>query len=85
VALQKEGDWLATQAPAGDHAYQFRYRPWDAVLGTVLTLVGVVLAVILWRPGFVGKAREWSRARRPDSDDTRERADSPQEPEETDA
>jgi hypothetical protein len=82
VALQREGDWLATQAPAGEHTYQFRYRPWDVALGSALTLLGVVLAVVLWRPGFVGKARERIRPRRPAPEDSGEKAGGSQEPEE---
>jgi hypothetical protein len=85
VALQREGDWLATQAPAGEHTYQFRYRPWDVALGSVLTLVGALLAVVLFRPQLVGKARARIRSRRPAPEDAGERAGSAQEPEETNA
>jgi hypothetical protein len=85
VALQREGDWLATNAPAGEHTYQFRYRPWDVALGSLLTLVGALVAVVLWRPGFVGKARAQIRSRRPASEDPGERDGGSPEPEETDA
>jgi hypothetical protein len=69
VALQREGDWLAAQAPAGEHIYQFRYRPWDAILGLMLTLVGVVLAIVLWHPGFVGKVLARTLPPRPAAED----------------
>jgi hypothetical protein len=85
VALQRAGDWLATQAPAGEHTYQFRYRSWDVVLGSIMTLLGVVLAVVLWRPGFVGRARARVRSRRPASEGAGEQEGSSEETEETDA
>ena len=44
----EHGPWLEVEAPLGDHEYEFRYRPWDVVLGIVLTVVGIVLAVWLW-------------------------------------
>jgi hypothetical protein len=43
-----EGDWLTVEAPAGRHTYQFRYRPWDATLGILLTLCGVAVAIWWW-------------------------------------
>lgn len=42
------GSWLQAAAPAGQHHYEFRYRPWDVLLGSLLTLVGIVLVVWLW-------------------------------------
>jgi len=42
-------DWLSVPAPAGQHHYTFRYRPWDVPLGLLVTLVGCVLAGWLWR------------------------------------
>jgi len=44
-----DGQWLTVSAPAGQHSYQFRYRPWDATLGILLTMTGLVVAVWLWR------------------------------------
>lgn len=41
--------WLSTEAPAGSHSYEFRYRPWDVPLGGVLSLAGVGLAIQLRR------------------------------------
>jgi len=41
--------WLAVAAPAGQHTYAFRYRPWDAPLGLALSLAGLVLALVAWR------------------------------------
>ena len=38
--------WLAVNAPAGNHKYEFRYRPWDVLLGLLLTLLGIGL--IFW-------------------------------------
>jgi hypothetical protein len=40
--------WLSVSAPAGSHHYEFRYRPWDALLGLLLSLAGVGLALVLW-------------------------------------
>ena len=50
--------WLQVQAPAGAHHFEFRYRPWDVVLGALLTLAGVALAVWAWTTA--------AGARRPD-------------------
>lgn len=41
--------WLSTEAPAGSHSYEFRYRPWNVPLGGALSLAGVGLAIQLWR------------------------------------
>jgi hypothetical protein len=38
--------WLAVKAPAGKHKYEFRYRPWDVLLGLLLSLTGIGL--IIW-------------------------------------
>jgi hypothetical protein len=43
------GAWLSAEAPAGTHLYRFRYRPWDVLLGLLLTLTGLGLAVYWWR------------------------------------
>ncbi len=42
------GQWLSTAAPAGDHHYEFRYRPWDVPLGLAVSLIGLGLAAWLW-------------------------------------
>jgi hypothetical protein len=42
------GTWLTTKAPAGNHHYTFRYRPWDVPLGMTLSLLGIGLAIWLW-------------------------------------
>jgi hypothetical protein len=43
-----DSQWLSVSAPAGQHHYEFRYRPWDVWLGAVLSLVGLGLAGFLW-------------------------------------
>ena len=44
------GNWLQADAPAGRHTYQFRYRPWDAGVGFILSVAGWgVIGLILWR------------------------------------
>lgn len=43
-----DGPWLTTPAPAGAHHYEFRYRPWDVILGLLLSLIGVGLVIGLW-------------------------------------
>lgn len=40
--------WLSVAAPAGSHHYEFRYRPWDVVIGLILSLIGLCLAIWLW-------------------------------------
>jgi hypothetical protein len=42
------GDWLSVNAPAGEHTYAFRYRPWDVYLGAFLSLIGIGLVIWLW-------------------------------------
>ncbi len=38
--------WLSAPGEAGTHVYQFRYRPWDVLVGLLVTLAGV--AFIAW-------------------------------------
>jgi hypothetical protein len=40
-----QGDWLSVAAPAGNHRYTFRYRPWDVPVGVTLTLIGIALCI----------------------------------------
>ncbi len=47
-AALASGQWLATPAPAGQHTFTFRYRPWDVPLGAAISLVGLVLAGLAW-------------------------------------
>ena len=42
-------EWIEVDAPAGKHTYQFRYQPWDVVVGLLLFLIGIVLSVFIWR------------------------------------
>ncbi len=44
-----EGQWLRVAALAGEHHYQFRYLPWDVLLGAILTLVGIGLAIWVYQ------------------------------------
>ena len=76
------GGGQSTPSVADGRIYQFRYRPWDVALGSLLTLVGALLAVVLWRPGFASKARARIRARRPASEEAGERDGGSPEPEE---
>ena len=41
--------WLEARAPAGEHVYYFRYRPWDVPLGIALSVVGLILCFNVWR------------------------------------
>ena len=43
-----EGNWLSVDAPAGQHTYAFRYRPWDVWVGLGLTLIGMAFCIVLW-------------------------------------
>ncbi len=47
VALSGE-QWLEVRAPAGKHTFQFRYQPWDVLVGLTISLAGVILTVWLW-------------------------------------
>lgn len=55
-----DGTWLSVAAPAGTHRYEFRYRPWDVPLGAGLTLIGLLLAVWVWRTPVTSS--RWLRA-----------------------
>ncbi len=39
--------------PPGQHVVEFRYRPWSAIIGTVVSIVAliVVVVLVLWRRG----------------------------------
>lgn len=41
----KPGEWLSVDAQAGKHTFSFRYRPWDVLIGLILTLIGVGLSI----------------------------------------
>lgn len=43
-----DDQWLSVSAPAGQHHYEFRYRPWDVWVGAALSLAGLGLAAVLW-------------------------------------
>lgn len=40
-------EWLSVDAPTGAHSFMFRYRPWEAILGIGLSILGLMLAVVL--------------------------------------
>ena len=40
-----DAPWLTTPSPAGKHVFSFRYRPWDAILGIILSLLGWVVSI----------------------------------------
>ncbi|HVP21684.1 MAG TPA: hypothetical protein VMS73_07455 [Anaerolineaceae bacterium] len=44
-AFLDNNQWLTLSVESGTHTIQFRYLPWDVLLGVLLTLAGVVLAV----------------------------------------
>ena len=46
--------WLTVSAPAGTHAYRFRYIPLDVFLGILLNLLGVALSIHFWRQQEAG-------------------------------
>jgi hypothetical protein len=48
AAPLQPGQWLSVPLPAGSHTVQFRYRPWDVLLGIVFGVCGVALAVFAW-------------------------------------
>jgi len=43
----KAGAWLSAAAPAGQHHYEFRYRPVDVTIGLLVSAIGVGLALLL--------------------------------------
>lgn len=48
-AQMMPGDWLQVQAQPGTHLYSFRYLPLDVLVGALLSLLGIVLTVLLYR------------------------------------
>ncbi len=49
--------WLSVDAPAGQHVYQFRYRPWDVWVGILCSLSGMAACLVLGRRGRENKAQ----------------------------
>jgi uncharacterized membrane protein YfhO len=47
--LLDNNNWLSVAAPAGQHTFSFRYRPWDVWVGLLVTVIGIILAVVWWR------------------------------------
>jgi hypothetical protein len=43
-----EGPWLQVETTAGEHHVEFHYRPWDVLLGALLSLAGLALAAWSW-------------------------------------
>ncbi len=41
--------WLEVNAPAGERQFQFRYIPWDVLVGLAVFLTGVWMTVQFWR------------------------------------
>ena len=39
------GNWLSVDLSAGHNRVSFRYRPWDVLVGSIMTLSGIILAV----------------------------------------
>jgi len=44
-----DSKWLSAEAPAGQHKFAFRYRPWDVWAGLFLSLSGLAACTVLWR------------------------------------
>lgn len=42
-------NWLTVHAPAGKHAYTFRYLPWDVPVGLLLSFLGIFACFYFWR------------------------------------
>ncbi len=45
--------WLVVRAPAGAHAYSFRYLPLDVGLGMCITVLGIGMTAVAWRRGYL--------------------------------
>ncbi|MCP4358455.1 MAG: hypothetical protein GY796_10605 [Chloroflexi bacterium] len=48
IPLDKQSPWLMVEAAAGAHEYTFRYQPWDVSVGLFVSLLGLILAGVLW-------------------------------------
>ena len=57
VPLNTDTQWLSVGLNAGHSVVQFRYRPWDAPLGVLLMIIGLIVSILLWRGQFTGVAR----------------------------
>lgn len=42
------GPWLSLKTEAGEHSYKFAYQPWDVIIGLLISIAGIIVAVILW-------------------------------------
>jgi hypothetical protein len=56
VASLVPGQWLMLDVPTGRHQITLRYRPWDAAVGLLLSLIGLGLAVYWWRKEPTGRS-----------------------------
>ena len=52
--------WISTDVPKGYHTFEFRYRPWDVPLGLLLTVVGLILSVAIWRSPVLVTERDYT-------------------------
>jgi hypothetical protein len=55
--LERAGPWLSLRAPAGQHQYRFRYLPWDVGVGALLSVAGLLVAIVLWSPALERRLR----------------------------
>ncbi len=49
IPLAVTESWLLVKAPAGQHTYSFRYRPWDVWVGLAISFIGILFVVFNWR------------------------------------
>jgi hypothetical protein len=47
-AVAVKGDMINFPVPSGTSAIQLRYRPWDVMVGGMLTILGLILCGYLW-------------------------------------
>jgi hypothetical protein len=41
--------WLTTKSPPGKHTFTFQYLPWDVPLGICLAIIGLIIAIRVWK------------------------------------
>jgi hypothetical protein len=57
----EDSQWLRVGAPSGTHTYTFRFRPWDVILGIILSAIGSGVLIWLWLKETGGSSPATSR------------------------
>lgn len=63
VRIRDEEGWIMVDARGGEHFYTFRYIPWDAYLGLILSIMGITLWILI-RKSSIPLAEEFLKGKK---------------------